>query len=161
MKYIALFLCLTLLVVACKPKQIIVDTNKDRINRYLPEVLGDIVFNLPLEEVLKKRPKLAPVNYINDAFSFRKEFVEEIKEAGILKVVYYFDTEGTAPFYEVIVVYENEAKRDEDAKRLLGEPNTENNTEWEIDSRQDFKIRAWKFDKKLVLAAKLKGTEWE
>jgi hypothetical protein len=149
------------LAIACKPKQVVTNTNNDRINRYLPEVLGDIVFNLPLEEVLKKRPNLAPVNYANDAFSFRKEFVEEIKEGGIQKIIYYFDTEGTVPFYEAIIVYETEAKRDEEAKRLLGEPNTENNTEWTIDSRQDFKIRAWKIEKKLIVAAQLKGTEWE
>jgi hypothetical protein len=44
---------------------------------------------------------------------------------------------------------------------LLGQPNFENNTEWIIGSRQDYKIKAWKFENNLVLAAQLKGTEWE
>ena len=145
---------------ACRNKKELTNNN-DRINRYFPEVLGDLVFNLSMDEVTAKRPNLAPVNYINDAFNFRKEFVEEINEAGIKKVVYYFDADDKKPLYEVIIIYENEKKRDQDALRLLGQPNFENNTEWIIGSRQDYNIKAWKFENNLVLAAQLKGTEWE
>ena len=161
MKYqLLIFSILLLAFSSCKPKQIVVENNTDRINRYFPEILGDLVFNLPFEEVLKKRPKLAPVNYVNDAFNFRKEYVEEINEAGIRKIVYYFDAEGEKPFYEAIFYYENETKLNSESIRLLGQPNYENNTEWILDSRQDYKIHAWKFENKLVVAAQLKGTEW-
>lgn len=160
MKNIILFAILLTALASCKPKQVLTN-NTDRINRYFPEVLGDLVFNLSMDEVIAKRPNLAPVNYVNDAFNFRQEFVEEINEAGITKIIYYFDAAGSKPFYETIIIYENNKKRDEDALRLLGQPNFENNTEWIIGSRQDYKIRAWKFENKLVMAAQLPGTEWE
>jgi hypothetical protein len=160
MNKIIIFGLFFLALSACRSKKELTNNN-DRINRYFPEVLGDLVFNLSMDEVIAKRPNLAPVNYINDAFDFRKEFVEEINESGIRKVSYYFDMDGTKPLYEVIVYYDNEKKRDQDALRLLGQPNSENNTEWIIGSRQDYKIKVWKFENNLVLAAQLKGTEWE
>ena len=148
---------------SCKPKQEITKKTNDneRINRYFPEILGDLVCNLPREEVIAKRPNLASINYVNDAFSFRKEFVEDINAEGIKKIIYYFDTDNHKPFYETIIVYDNEKKRDEEATRLLGPPNSENATEWELNSRQGYIIKAWKFENKLVLAAQIKGTEWE
>jgi hypothetical protein len=160
MRITILFFTLSLLLAACHTKKTVNDVVVNRSGRYLPEVCGDLVFNLPVEEVLKKRPKLAPVNYVNDAFNFRKEFVETIDSNGIEKIIYFFDADDTKVFYEAIVVYESEKKRDEDATRLLGPPNTEGDTEWELDSRQNFKVRAWKFEKKLIVAAILPGTEW-
>lgn len=155
-----LFGLFILIATACHTKKAANELNVGRSNRFLPEVCGDLVFNIPLEEVQKRRPKLAPVNYVNDAFNFRKEFVETIDSNGINKIIYFFDADGEKVFYEAVVVYESEKKRDEDAARLLGPPNTEGDTEWELDSRQNFKIRAWKFDKKLTIAAILPGTEW-
>jgi hypothetical protein len=160
MKKILIFGILLLALGACRSKKELTNNN-ERINRYFPELLGDLVFNLSLDEVIAKRPNLAPVNYVNDAFSFRKEFVEEINEAGIKKLVYYFSVNDQKPFYELIIIYENDKIRDKEALRLLGQPNFENNTEWIIGSRQDYKIKAWKFENNLVLAAQLKGTEWE
>ena len=160
MKKLIIFGMLLLALGACRNKKELTNNN-ERINRYFPEILGDLVFNLSMDEVIAKRPNLAPVNYVNDAFNFRKEFVEEVNEAGITKIIYYFDSDEQKPFYEIILIYENEKKRDADAARLLGQPNTENNTEWIIGSRQDYKIKAWKFENKLVLAAQLNGTEWE
>jgi hypothetical protein len=160
MKKLLVFGILVLALTACRNKKELTN-NTERINRYFPELLGDLVFNLSLDEVIAKRPNLAPVNYVNDAFNFRKEFVEEINEAGIKKLVYYFSVNDQKPFYELIIIYENDKIRDKEALRLLGQPNFENNTEWIIGSRQDYKIKAWKFENKLVLAAQLKGTEWE
>jgi hypothetical protein len=159
MKKILILGFMFLSLAACRSKKEITN-NTERINRYFPELLGDLVFNLSLDEVIAKRPNLAPVNYVNDAFSFRKEFVEEINEAGIKKLVYYFDANEQKPFYELIIIYENNKIRDKEALRLLGQPNFENNTEWIIGSRQDYKIMAWKYENNLVLAAQLKGTEW-
>jgi hypothetical protein len=160
MKKLLVFGILMLVLTACRNKKELTN-NTERINRYFPELLGDLVFNLSLDEVIAKRPNLAPVNYVNDAFNFRTEFVEEINEAGIKKLVYYFHANDQKPFYELIIIYENEKIRDQEALRLLGQPNFENNTEWIIGSRQDYKIKAWKFENNLVLAAQLKGTEWE
>jgi hypothetical protein len=160
MKKILIFGILLLALGACRSKKELTNNN-ERINRYFPELLGDLVFNLSMDEVIAKRPNLAPVNYVNDAFSFRKEFVEEINEAGIKKLVYYFSVNDQKPFYELIIIYENDKIRDKEVLRLLGQPNFENNTEWIIGSRQDYKIKAWKFENNLVLAAQLKGTEWE
>lgn len=160
MKKILIFGILFLALASCRSKKELTN-NTERINRYFPELLGDLVFNLSMDEVIAKRPNLAPVNYVNDAFSFRKEFVEEINEAGIKKLVYYFDSNDQKPFYELIIIYENDKIRDKEAFRLLGQPNFENNTEWIIGSRQDYKIKAWRYENNLVLAAQLKGTEWE
>lgn len=157
-KIILLTAIITLIFSACKTP--VVNTNNNRPNRYLPELLGDIVFKMPLSEVQAIRTNLAPVEYLTDAFSFRKEFVEEINQEGIKKVIYYFDTDEPQVFYEVIIVFDSEEKRDAEATRLLGQENFQNNTEWMIESRQNFKVHAWKFEKKLVVAALLPGTEW-
>lgn len=148
-----------LFILACQPKKGLADTKAT--TNYFPSVLGDLLFNLPLDEVLKRRPDLAPVNYVNDAFVFRKEFVEELKFEGLCKVIYYFDTDNFKPLYEVILVFDDEKSRDVQAQNLLGKPNAESNSEWLFDSGSGYKIKAWKFEKKLVLAALLSGTEWE
>lgn len=158
-----LLFCILLIAVgfsACKTPQVVNPNNTNRPNRYLPELLGDIVFKMTLAEVQAVRPNLAPVEYLTDAFSFRKEFVEAINEDGITKIIYYFDADEPQVFYEVIIVFESEEKRDAEATRLLGQENYQNNTEWMIESRQKFQVHAWKFEKKLVVVGLLPGTEW-
>lgn len=160
MKKISFIIFAAVLLASCLPKKEI-NNNNNRINRYFPEVLGEIVLNMPFEDVIKLRPNIAPVNYVNDAFNFRKEYVEEINQDGIQKVVYFFDADNHVPLYEAVIIFDSEKKRDSEASRLLGQPNYENNTEWILDSRQNFKVKAWKFENKLVVAGIIKGTEWE
>ena len=62
------------------------------------------------------------------------------------------------PLYEYIIDYHSAEKRDEFVAANLGKPNNEE--EWVFDSKEGFKIKAWLFENKLVVAGLIKDTEW-
>ncbi|EJF55089.1 hypothetical protein SapgrDRAFT_3452 [Saprospira grandis DSM 2844] len=153
------FLFLLFSLTACKkPKPVTVE--QKRPNFYLPAELGNIVLNMSWKELQTKRPKMAPINYVQDALSFRKEFYEEIGRDSIKRVFYYIDSDSPQPLYEILVEYQDKNYMKEEAERLLGQPNSNNGSEWLFDSRQGFKIRAWLHETRLVFAGEIPGTEW-
>ena len=111
---------------------------------------------MPMTDVLKLRKKASE----SDKNSFRTVYLEEINKDGLNSVVYYFDNDGEMPLYEMILIYESEAKRDAVAAKLLGKPNFESK-EWKIKTNKSYPLRAWAFQSKLVIVGVIKGTEWE
>ncbi len=133
--------------------------NKELIEAYLPELLRDLEFGMSPAEATAVRPQLAPLNYVNDNFGFRKEYIEDINDPSIERILLYFDAEGNQPLYEIIITYKSTAARDVDAKLLFEEPNFQGE-EWRYQDQNKTEIRAWKFDQKLVIVGVLPGTEW-
>ncbi len=97
---------------------------------------------------------------ISDVIDFRNQITETFTDGDIEAVTYYFDKDGNQPLYEYIIEYKDGIDVKEIAKSKLGNPNYEEK-EWLFDSEKGYKVRAWTFKQKIVLAANLKGTEWE
>lgn len=124
--------------------------------KYLPDEFRNVYFGMPLEEFekLKKGTDLEQ----SDLMSFRISITEKKPEKAIKEVTYYFDNENEKPLYELIIEYKDATERDKVARELLGQPNS--GEEWAFDTGEGFLIKAWKFDKKLVVVGELPGTEW-
>lgn len=124
--------------------------------KYFPDAFKNLYFGMPLTEFQKIKPDVKiPSDQI---MSFRTEIVENNVSSIIDNVTYYFDNDGNKPLYELIIEYKNETDRNKEADQLLGRPN--NGDEWKFDSKEGFDIKAWKFERKLVIIGALPKTEW-
>jgi hypothetical protein len=124
---------------------------------FLPKEYKKLYFGMSWEEFQKKK-KTGMVE-VDNIMSFRMVYTENPENSNIKEVTYYFDAEGSFPFYEIIIDYFNESIRDEAADNLFGSPN--NGEEWLFERPESFDIKAWKFNNKLVIVGVLPGTEWE
>jgi hypothetical protein len=129
------------------------------VDPYLPKIIENMSFGMSLQEATEARKDMAPINYVRDEFSFRKEYIEEFDDPAVERVIYYFDAEGNMPFYEAIITYKTAEALNVDASLLFGPPNYEGK-EWRLESKDKVEIQAWKFDRKLVVVGVLAGTEW-
>ncbi|MDX2359694.1 MAG: hypothetical protein QNK23_02730 [Crocinitomicaceae bacterium] len=71
--------------------------------------------------------------------------------------IYYFGPKGEEPLYEIIFMYISESDRDADAQRLLGDKNTEQG--WSLE-HEPYNVKAWTYESKLIIAARIPDTEW-
>ena len=156
MRLLSLFLVGTMLALgACKASQKAGKSKK--ANPYLPTALQDIDFAWPMQRVADIRD-LRSDDMVKE--EFRIAVYQGITHPEIEGVAYYFDADTPQPLYEVIIAYKTKEGRDAAATKLLGEPNYENNAEWLLETKRGYKLKAWKFKKKLILVALLPGTEW-
>jgi len=77
----------------------------------------------------------------------------------ISNVIYYFDSEGYKPLYEIIIVYKDEKQPQKVADLLFGLPNFDNK-EWRIKIQGVPGIWSWVYKNKLVVVANIPNTEW-
>lgn len=154
--FVALSLFLSLAVVqGCKPTTQIVSKPH---TKYLPAEFQNLYFGMPLADfkTIKKDVKME-----SDGASFRLIATEKDMNAQVREVTYYFANTNTSvnPLYEIIIEYKDVFYRDQVASKLYGAPNS--GDEWRFDSGEGYQIMIWRFETKLVIAAKMKGTEWE
>lgn len=149
-------LCVLLLLGACRTRKASASLSEHPVRRYLPQEVRDLYFGLSLATFLEQKRDLTRPEGEMD---FRIVLVEDFAEAQAESMVYYFDADDHEPLYEVIAIYPDVATRNTVAAELLGEPNHEGK-EWRYDSGEGYQIWAWTFQKKLVIAAILPGTEW-
>ena len=127
--------------------------------RHLPkEMEAKTEFGMPLNEFLSF--KNSKVEKQETGMGFRHVYYEEITGKDIAYIVYYFDADGEKPLYEVLIGYHDQQKRDAVARQLLGEPNSENNTEWQLKPEKGYEIKAWTYKDKLIITALIPETEW-
>jgi hypothetical protein len=151
---LSVVLCLLLLTASAFAQ------SKKHSKGLLPDSHKDLWFGMPMSAFGEARP-FNPDSLVK-VMEFRHSLVIEQPPGsvtGLRTVVYYFDAEGEAPLYEMILIYADEASRDEAAAKLFGPPNADK--EWHFPKHKGFPFRAWPYQTKLVLAAALPGTEWE
>jgi hypothetical protein len=126
---------------------------------YLPEQFGDLYLGMPYEEFVKTKDVSQMEK--SEMFSFRFEHIETPEDENIKEVTYYFEDENLPenPLYELIIEYEPSFDLAGYIKEKYGPPNYEG--EWRFEGKEEFPIMVWTFDQKLVIAGKMKGTEWE
>lgn len=98
-----------------------------------------------------------------DGFKFRTILVDSNFSERFTHVIYYFDNDGKKPLYEIILIVNPELNANEVAKEHFGLPNHKNK-EWRFPSVQtdlSFNLAAWTHKNKIIIAASIKGTEWE
>ncbi|MBN2461446.1 MAG: hypothetical protein JXB60_07545 [Candidatus Cloacimonetes bacterium] len=126
-------------------------------HRYIPEEFHNIFLGMAMDNFIQIRENLV----LQESFiDFRSVITENINRNGIIGVTYYFDNDNQKPLYEMIIEYDSVNTRDNATKKMLGKPDLETG-EWQFQSGEGFDIIAWELDNKLVIAAKLPGTEWE
>jgi uncharacterized protein YcfL len=127
--------------------------------RYLPdEVEKEVVFDMPLNDFLSL--KNSKVEKQDDNASFRHVYLENLANANVDYIGYYFDADGHKPLYEVIIGCKNETDRDKMGESLFGARNAEDNTEWHLKPKDFHEIKAWTFKNKLIITALIPNTEW-
>jgi len=84
-------------------------------------------------------------------------FYQELEGEKLEAAMYYFGTKGKQPLYEIIFMYKSEAERDADALRMLGEKTNEEG--WQL-QREPYDVKAWTYESKLIIAARIPTTEW-
>nr|WP_297787956.1 hypothetical protein [uncultured Allomuricauda sp.] len=90
---------------------------------------------------------------------FRLVYSQKTNLTEISSIVYYFDNEHNKPLYEMIINYQNQEQAKKAATFLFGRPNF-NQTEWRIKIQGVPEIWSWVYRNKLVVVAKIPGSEW-
>ncbi len=152
------FLLFALAFSACKSSKSSSDSDYTNLQeRFLTSKIKKSYIGMTQADFLKSHTRDID---ISDVVDFRTQITETFAEGDIKEVTYYFDKDGNKPLYEYIIEFKDGIDVNEIAKSKLGEPNSED-TKWLFDSRKGYKIKAWTFKQKIVLAANLKDTEWE
>ena len=122
---------------------------------FIPKGVPNYVsFGMSVADFEKKAKK---VEKVDDSMPFRVVFSQEMKAKGIDEIIYYFDAdERSQPLYEIIIVYDNLKKREKAIRNKFNE-DTE---EWSYALSNPYPVDAWIFKNKLVVVAKIPGTEW-
>jgi hypothetical protein len=153
MKKFLLLALVALTLNACKTSKDVHATQR----KHLPEKFQTLFLGMSKADAIAARPEM---KFAHDS-EFREEYIEDFEDSELTNAVYYFDDDAPHVLYEIIFIYKSEASRDNVAKVLLGEPNSENSQEWYFDSKEDFRMHCWTYKTKLIVTAELKGTEWE
>jgi len=127
--------------------------------RFLPAPFRDLAFGMPLAAFQVRRPEAVR----EGPAGFRVVYAEENPAPGIVRVDYYFDNEGERPLYELIIEYADLAERARVSRALFGDSNVEDTVfehAWRVASGEGYDVTAWTFERVLVVAAVLPGTEW-
>lgn len=158
-KYLVVFICLMIVISSTSCFLFNLGSPSRAQLKYIPEELNDLYLGMPFAEFSTKKDITAMER--SDLFSFRFQLIEEFKDPNIKEVTYYFENENNPqkPLYEMIIEYESEFDLPMYIQEKYGPPNHED--EWRFDSQEGFEIMVWSFDSKLVIAGKIKGTEWE
>ncbi|OUS02326.1 hypothetical protein A9Q86_04100 [Flavobacteriales bacterium 33_180_T64] len=90
---------------------------------------------------------------------FRLVYLQETNLPEITDIIYYFDTGGNKPLYEIIIIYKNEEQTNKVANMLFNKPNF-NQSEWRFKNQGFPEIWSWIFKTKLVVVANIPNTEW-
>lgn len=126
---------------------------------YLPAVAKDTDFGMSLSAFRAAFPGAVQADH--GQHDFRQVWIRENLGAGVDLAVYYFDTEGPMPMYEIILNYADPAARDRWAAANLGKPNHPNGKEWIFPTESGWDLNIWTYQNKLIFAASMPGTEWD
>ena len=95
---------------------------------------------------------------LDDSYGFRQVYTQKVKNRHVSEIIYYFDSDGDQPLYEIIVVYKEEEMAELIAARKYGAPNFREH-EWRF-TYKEHDIWCWVYKNKIVVAAKIPDTEW-
>ncbi|MCB9674767.1 MAG: hypothetical protein H6737_06595 [Alphaproteobacteria bacterium] len=132
-----------------------------KARKALPDPVHDVRLGSSPADVRKKHSSADPLE--EESADFRKVYLENtIGHPTVRSVVYYFDADLPGnPLYEVILLFRDPAVRDQVALELYGPPNHEAD-EWRLPVKgADWELAVWTHHDKLIVAAQMKGTEWE
>lgn len=163
---IYIFLFLFAFTTACKTGKTIKTTNIPTVVQSQEKLLfkelleSDLYLGMPKAEFLENRPNAA---YNSDAHDFRSIYVEENFSDRFETLICYIDNDNEAPLYEFILILNPKLNANDVAYEQFGLPNYKNK-EWRFPTAETnlpYTIAVWTYNNKIIIAATLKGTEWE
>jgi|GEM_PF-2648852 len=127
---------------------------------HFPEPFANAYLGMPLAKWRASRADVAMPG-ADGAFDFRISVTEKAPAPNVAEATWYFaaKVEGQ-PLYEVIVDYGDHADALKRAVDALGPPNAPDG-EWRYATSGDHTVKVWTFGTKIVVAANMKGSEWE
>ena len=125
--------------------------------KYLPKQFKDLYFGMDLSSFKKVRniEKMKK----DTIMGFRTEYFQENIGDGVYEVIYYFTKGEKGILYEMIIDFEFDYDIESELPKLYGEEFGAE--EFTLECGENFKLRAWGGKKRLVIAAKIKNTEWD
>jgi hypothetical protein len=124
--------------------------------KHYPTEIGKLYLGMPQAKFdkLKDTSNMA----VYDEFDFRTEFAETFDSENVEKITYYFTKDENNYLYEFIIKFKPDFNLTNYCQQMYGNPNYED--EWRFDVNKDFELMIWTFDRTLVIAGNLPGTEW-
>lgn len=133
-------------------------TAQSKKGNVIPNGLNsEIYFGMNLDDfrnIMGNNIKLEDVNQ-----KFRVVYSQKTNIPDMPLVIYYFDNEKSKPLYELIILYNDNAQAKKAASLLFGQANY-NQTEWRVKIQGFPEIWSWVYKNKLIVAAKIRGSEW-
>ena len=148
--FISLFFCSTSVIAQNK--------TSNTINVLPPEINSEIYFGMNLANFKNVIGSNLVLETKNDN-DFRLVYSQKTKLPETPTVIYYFDNEQNKPLYEIIINYQNKDQAKKAATLLFGESNL-NQTEWRIKIQGFPEVWSWVYKNKLIVVAKIYGSEW-
>ena len=113
MKQVYFLFSICLFLFACNTTQ---TTTKDH---YLPDVLQSVQLGMPMEQVLKLRPKAYVVNSVQN--TPRQVYTEDIENDNYQAIDYFFDKTGEKSLVELNIRHTSEEKAEQTIRKHFGE----------------------------------------
>lgn len=124
---------------------------------WLPAPVADAPLGAPMAAVRSRHPAL---HLESSSMDFRFEHRETFDTGPVATAFAYFDRDAEGqPLYEWILEYRDVAARDAWIDARLGAPAEDG--DWHVSAGTPWPVRAWRFDRTLVIAAAMPGTEYE
>ena len=123
MKQVYFLFSICLFLFACNTTQ---TTTKDH---YLPDVLQSVQLGMPMEQVLKLRPKAYVVNSVQN--TPRQVYTEDIENDNYQAIDYFFDKTGEKSLVELNIRHTSEEKAEQTIRKHFGESKNHKQNEWQ------------------------------
>jgi hypothetical protein len=124
--------------------------------KYLPKQFQDVYFGMNFTNF--KKVKNVEDMKMDSVSGPRIEYIETEVDKEISEVTYYFTKDKKNILYEIIIQYEPDFDLESLIEKLFGLSITDE--EFLLNCGESYKMKAWTFESTLVIAAKIKGTEW-
>lgn len=145
------FLCLLFIAVSFS-----VSGQMPKVKKVFPKgVPKGVFFGMKLADF---KSQYSDVELIKQDYDFREVYTQDIDGPDISGIIYYFDSDGDKPLYEVMAVYREVDKPKQIAEKMFGLPNYKGE-EWRAKYNKGI-IWSWVYRGKLVLVADIPDTEW-
>lgn len=125
--------------------------------KYLPKQFQDVYFGMTLSNFMKVRN--VELMKRDTTMGFRTEYTQENFDGEVYEVTYYFTNGNNGILYAMFIDFEYDYDLDPVVEKLFGSALGEE--EFTIECGEKFKLKAWSFEKRLVILAKIKGTEYD
>lgn len=155
MRFSLLLTSFILLLTACKSSQ--PTTNQQQTDAYLPTLLKPISLGMSMDDVIKTRPKVYPVNSVQETPRF--VYTEELNTDMYSEVHYLFTKTTPKKLVEINLVHKDADAAYKTIQQFFGTQKNEKQNEWQKTLKDGTIVYATWRKKKVFIFIKVEETE--